>query len=173
MNIVEKKVSELVEYEGNPRVNDDAVTPVAESIKSFGFKQPIVIDKHDVIVAGHTRYRAAIKLGLETVPCVVADDLTEDEVRAYRLVDNKTSEYALWDVGSLIKELSTIDFDLRGWAFEMPASEEIEIPAVPDVQGIEYKEKFGIVIDCPDELTQRQVYEFVTGGGYSARIVSI
>ena len=104
---------------------------------------------------------------------MVADDLTEDEVRAYRLVDNKTSEYALWDVGSLIKELSTIDFDLSSWAFEMPTSEEIEIPAVPDVQGIEYKEKFGIVIDCPDELTQRQVYEFVTGGGYSARIVSI
>ena len=174
MKIVEKKVSELVEYENNPRINDDAVAPVASSIKAFGFKQPIVIDRHNVIVAGHTRYKAAIKLGMETVPVVVADDLTEDEVKAYRLIDNKSGEYAEWNYDLLKNELASIEFDLGDWKWEMPDMPEFSPPEIPDLpKELCYKEKWGIVIDCQDEAEQRKAFDFVTAGGFQARIVSI
>jgi ParB/RepB/Spo0J family partition protein len=78
VNIVDIKLEELKPYENNPRNNEDAIEPVAKSIKEFGFKVPIVIDKNNIIIAGHTRYKAAKKLGLNKVPCIVADDLTED-----------------------------------------------------------------------------------------------
>ena len=172
MQIVEKKISELVEYKNNPRINDDAVEYVMRSIKAFRFKVPIIVDKHNVIVAGHTRLKAAIKLGLESVPCVIADDLTEDEVKAYRLVDNKTAEYALWDEDLLKNELADIEFDLGDWQFDMPDLSDIS--AIPDFpKELNYKEKFGVVVDCKDEAEQRQAFELVNSAGYSARIVSI
>ena len=83
-------------YEKNPRKNDDAVKYVAESIQQFGFKVPIVIDTNGVIIAGHTRYKASKKLGLKEVPCIIADDLTEEQIKAYRLADNKVSELSEW-----------------------------------------------------------------------------
>lgn len=108
MQIIEKRLTELYPYENNPRKNDKAIPYVAESIKRYGFKVPIVIDKDGVIVAGHTRYLASIELGLDTVPCIIADDLTDDEIKEYRLVDNKVSEYAMWDFGMLEEELEGI-----------------------------------------------------------------
>ena len=107
-------------YANNPRQNDDAVEAVAESIRRFGFRQPIVVDADGVIVAGHTRYRAAQRLGLATVPVHVATDLTADEVRAYRLADNKTAELASWDTSMLSIELDAlrgagIDWTLLGF----------------------------------------------------------
>ena len=111
INIVEKKLKEIKPYEKNARKNDDAVKYVAESIIQFGFKVPIVIDKDNVIVAGHTRYKASKELGLETVPCIVADDLTEEQIKAYRLADNKVSEVAEWDFDLLGDELADI-FDI-------------------------------------------------------------
>ena len=89
MQIVNKKVEELKPYVNNPRFNDDAVEYVANSIKEFGFKVPIVIDKNNEIVAGHTRYKASLALGLDEVPCIVADDLNEEQIKAFRLADNK------------------------------------------------------------------------------------
>ena len=89
--IIEKKIEEVVPYETNPRNNDKAVKFVANSIKQFGFKVPIIIDKNGVIVAGHTRLKAAKKLGMKTVPCIVADDLTPEQVKAFRLADKKTA----------------------------------------------------------------------------------
>jgi len=89
MQIVNKNINELKEYINNPRNNDNAVDYVANSIKEFGFKVPIVIDKNNVIVAGHTRYKASKKLGITEVPCIVADDLTDEQIKAFRLVDNK------------------------------------------------------------------------------------
>ena len=112
MNIVEKRIDEIKPYENNPRVNDDAVEYVAESIKAFGWKQPIVVDKNGVIIAGHTRYKAAKQLGLETVPVLIADDLTPDEVKAYRLADNKVSDFSSWDNKLLLEELDDIPDDL-------------------------------------------------------------
>lgn len=112
MQIIERKVEELVPYENNPRNNKDAVEYVANSIKEFGFKVPIIIDKDNVIVAGHTRLLAAKRLGLENVPCIIADDLTEEQIKAFRLADNKVSEYATWDIEKLELELEELEFEM-------------------------------------------------------------
>lgn len=97
MQIITKNIGELTPYEKNPRKNEEAVKFVANSIAEFGFKIPIVIDKNNVVVCGHTRLKAAKKLGIEEIPCVVADDLTDEQVKAFRLADNKTAEKAEWD----------------------------------------------------------------------------
>lgn len=108
MKIIDKPLSDLKPYEKNPRLNDKAVPYVAESIKEFGFKVPIIVDKNNVIVAGHTRYKAAQQLGLDTVPCVIADDLTEKQIQAFRIADNKVSDYSIWDNKLLLDELAEI-----------------------------------------------------------------
>lgn len=119
MQIVMRKASELVPYERNPRNNDEAVDAVAASIKEFGFKVPIIVDKDGVIVAGHTRLKAAKKLGLEEVPTIVADDLSPEQVKAFRLADNKTAELAGWDFDLLDDELANIaDIDMTAFGFE-------------------------------------------------------
>ena len=119
MEIIEKRLNELTPYKNNPRKNDQAVDAVAASIKAFGFKVPIVIDRDGVIVCGHTRAKAAKKLKLESVPCVVADDLTEEEIKAFRLADNKVSEKALWDDELLRVELDGLaDFDMEQFGFD-------------------------------------------------------
>ena len=128
MNIIEKRVKDLKPYEKNPRLNDDAVKYVAESIRNFGFKVPIVIDKDNNIVCGHTRWKACKKLKIDTVPCVVADDLTEEQIRAYRLADNKVGEKAEWDLALLdteLAEIETIDMTLLG--FDEPEQTEQKI----------------------------------------------
>ena len=105
LNVTQMKVSDLIEYENNPRKNDDAVSAVARSIKEFGFKVPVIIDSNNVIIAGHTRVKACKQLGILEVPCVIADDLTEDQIKAFRLADNKTAELAEWDLDKLNEEL--------------------------------------------------------------------
>jgi len=120
MRIKMMPVAALKPYPNNPRRNEPAVAPVAKSIKAFGFRQPIVVDKDGVIVCGHTRYEAAKKLGLRAVPVHVAGDLTPTQVRAYRLADNKTNELAEWDTDSLqleLAELQQLDFDLDVLSF--------------------------------------------------------
>lgn len=118
MEIINKKLDDLKPYENNPRFNDDAVQFVAESIKQFGFKVPIVIDKNNVIVAGHTRYKASMELGLNEVPCIIADDLTDEQIKAFRLADNKVSERATWNNDLLELELDDIkDLDMKDFGF--------------------------------------------------------
>lgn len=128
MEIIEKSLSELKPYENNPRINDSAVPFVANSIKDFGFKVPIIIDKDGVIVAGHTRFKAAMSLQLEKVPCIVADDLTPKQIAAFRLADNKVGEIADWDMEALQAELATLnDFDMSDFGFgdmDFPMEEE-------------------------------------------------
>lgn len=109
VKIVYKNVGDLIPYGKNPRLNDSAVDAVANSIKEFGFKVPIVIDNNNVIIAGHTRLKASVKLGIETVPCIVADDLNDEQIKAFRLADNKTGELADWDFEMLTSELDEID----------------------------------------------------------------
>ena len=119
MNIVDKRLNELKPYEKNPRKNDEAVKYVSESIKEFGFKVPIIVDKNNVIVAGHTRYKAAKNLGMDTVPCIVADDLTDEQIKAFRLADNKVAEKADWDFNVLSAELEDLfDFDMSLFGFD-------------------------------------------------------
>lgn len=117
MNIQMIAVSELKPYENNPRFNEPAVESVKNSIKEFGFKVPIIIDKDNVIVAGHTRFLAAQKLELDEVPCIVADDLTEEQIKAFRLADNKVGELAKWDFEKLEMELSELDFEMSDFGF--------------------------------------------------------
>lgn len=115
MEIKYIKIGDLKPYEKNPRYNDEAVEYVANSIKKFGFKVPIIIDKNNTIVAGHTRYKASKELGLKEVPCIVADDLTDEQIKAFRLADNKVSEKASWNLellGEEIKGLAELDFNI-------------------------------------------------------------
>lgn len=118
MQIIEKGINDLIPYENNPRKNDKSVDYVANSISQFGFKVPIVIDSSGVIVAGHTRYKAAVKLKMETVPCIVADDLTDEQIKAFRLADNKVGESSTWDMDLLADELDGIlDLDMTDFGF--------------------------------------------------------
>jgi len=113
------KTNELIPYEKNPRNNDKGVDAVANSIKTYGFKVPIVIDKSNVVVTGHTRLKAAKKLGLDEVPCIIADDLTDEQIRQFRIVDNKTNELSDWNFDLLREELLTMDdIDLVQFGFD-------------------------------------------------------
>lgn len=105
MQLIYKKLKDIKQYENNPRNNDDAVKYVAESIKEFDFKVTIVIDKEGVIVAGYTRWKAAKSLNIKEVQCIVADDLINQQIKAYRLADNKVAEFAEWDFNILNLEL--------------------------------------------------------------------
>ena len=112
-NLKYLNVADLIPYENNPRNNDEAVDYVAKSIEEFGFKVPIVVDKHNIVVAGHTRLKASKKLGLEKVPVIIADDLSDEKVKAFRLADNKVSEFATWDDKALEKELEELELELE------------------------------------------------------------
>jgi site-specific DNA-methyltransferase (adenine-specific) len=149
MQIVEKKLDELREYENNPRNNENAVAAVAASIKEFGFKVPLVIDAAGVIIAGHTRAKAAAQLGLQTVPCIVADDLTEEQIRAFRLADNKTGELAGWDFEKLNAELELLQgMDMSEFGFI--TSDDVDIDEFfEDTDGDDPKEKEPKRIQCP------------------------
>lgn len=127
MNIIEKPINEIRPYENNPRRNDHAVEAVANSIRDFGFRNPIIIDRDGVILAGHTRHKAAKVLGLETVPCIVADDLDEDAGRAFRIADNKTGEYSIWDREKLAEEIDDIGIDLEQYGFSEETINEIDL----------------------------------------------
>lgn len=121
MLIKQIAINELRDYENNPRINEQAVDAVAESILEFGFKVPIIIDSNNVIIAGHTRKKASEKLGLEEVPCIIADDLTPEQVKAFRLADNKTAELAEWDMDKLgleLEALQALDIDMTVFGFD-------------------------------------------------------
>ena len=110
MQLTRKKLSEITPYERNPRKNDQAVDAVAESIRQCGYVAPIIVDEDGIILAGHTRYKALKKLGMEDAEVVVREGLTEEQKRKYRILDNKTGEFAEWDVAMLVDELDGLDF---------------------------------------------------------------
>lgn len=129
MQIIEMNVAEIVPYKNNPRDNEAAVMLVANSIKEFGFKVPVLITADNEIVAGHTRVLAAKRLGMETVPCIRCEDLTDEQIRAYRLADNKTAEAATWNEELLAQELDAIldlDMSLFGFDLEDDTDEDME-----------------------------------------------
>lgn len=125
MNVIDIDIGKLIPYEKNPRINKNSVNYVAESIKQFGFKVPIVIDKNYCIVAGHTRLLASKKLKLDKVPCIIADDLTEQQIKAFRLADNKVSEFSEWDFDILKDEIDKIlDIDMSLFGFDFLEDEK-------------------------------------------------
>lgn len=147
MEIKMIKIENLKPYVNNPRFNDDAVKYVAESIKEFGFKVPMVIDKNNEIVAGHTRYKASLELGLKEVPCIVADDLTEEQIKAFRLADNKVSEQAVWNYDLLDLELDDI-LELNMEDFGFLKQEDVNLDDFFEENNEQKEEKKNTII-CP------------------------
>lgn len=149
MILKQMRLSDLTPYNKNPRKNDAAVPKVAESISRFGFKVPLVIDSNNVIVAGHTRFKAAQQLGLEHVPCIVADDLSPAQINAFRLADNKVAEFAEWDFTALTEELEALtDFDMQDFGFMQV--DAIEWDDVPELTEETYDEPKKKQLQCPE-----------------------
>lgn len=171
MKTTDIALNQIYPYENNPRNNDHAVAAVANSIREFGFQQPLVLDKDNVIIVGHTRYKAAQRLGLKTVPCVIADNLTEEQVKAYRLADNKVGELAEWDMELLAIELDDINFDMAEFGFE---DIEDEIEPVKEQKEVELKaEEYQIIIDCEDEIDCEEKYNQLMELGIECRISTL
>lgn len=169
MEFVDKKLSEITPYKNNPRNNDEAVGPVAESIKEFGFKVPIVIDKNGEIVNGHTRYKAAKKLGLETVPVIVADDLSEEQIKAFRLADNKVGEIAAWDLDLLNEELNDIlDLDMSVFGFELEVDDENQENLDTDFEEIE--DDSVLIVEAESEEELEKLYDEFVERGLKCRV---
>jgi ParB-like chromosome segregation protein Spo0J len=149
MEIVYKPTDSLVMYDKNPRINDRAIVPVANSIKEFGFKVPILLDKDNVIIAGHTRLKAAKSLGMKEVPCIMCEDLTPEQVKAFRIIDNKTAEISNWNLEKLNEELGDIHIDMEEFGFyDIPVVDELG-EYLKDHEEKPPKEKEPLRIQCP------------------------
>jgi len=185
MEIINMKLSDIHPYERNPRINDAAVEAVAKSIKEFGFKNPIILDKNNVIVAGHTRMLAARQLGLTEVPCVIAGDLTPEQVKAFRIADNKTAEIAEWNYELLPLELRALQdaqFDMSLLGFDTDELEkllsgadevtegETEPDAVPDIPEVAVSHRGEVYqlgehrLICGDSTSQDDTGTLMAGG---------
>lgn len=167
MELIIKQLSELIPYDNNPRNNENAIGPVANSIKHFGFKVPIIIDQNNIIVAGHTRFLAANRLGMTEVPCIVANDLSDEQIKAFRLADNKVSEKSTWDDDLLIFELEDIfDIDMSEFGFDLGSKEEKQ----PE---IELTEEYQLIIDCESEIDMNEKYDMLKEMGIECRISTL
>jgi DNA modification methylase len=152
MDITSVKIADITPYKDNPRTNKNAVNVVKKSLSEFGFQQPLVLDKDNIIIVGHTRFEAAKELGFESVPCFIATELTEEKIKAYRIMDNKSAEYASWNLGLLSKEITQLleadydldftgfsEFELEEMGFDLnlesfveePKEDEEQIPDIP------------------------------------------
>ena len=176
LKIIYKDINDLQMYENNPRKNSDAVQFVVNSIQQFGFKNPIIIDKNNTIVCGHTRYKAARRLKMATVPCIMADDLSEDQIRAFRLADNKVAEMATWDYDRLEQEFALIDpmeFDIADFGFFPNYEQDEEEEEEDDFdEGSSSGEKtYCLVIDCESKAEQKDTYERLAKMGIIAKMM--
>ncbi len=171
MKIEYIKTETLIPYEKNPRFNEKAVEKVAKSIQDFGFRVPITINKENVVITGHTRLLAAKQIGMREVPVILIDDLTDDQVRAFRLVDNKVAEIATWNYELLEQELEAIDLNLDEFNFEIPGADsrlkdddyELKLPKTP-------KSKLGDIyrlgnhyLMCGDSTKKEDIEKLVSG----------
>ena len=167
-------INSIKPYKKNPRKNDEAIPYVMESIKQFGFKNPVILDKDNVIVAGHTRIESAKRLGITEIPCIYADDLTDEQIRAFRLADNKVGEIAEWDIDLLDTELDDIlNIDMSDFGFDLDFEDEEEkeigedeVPEVPE----EPKAKLGDIYQlgshrlmCGDSTKEEDVAKLMNG----------
>ena len=175
-------MSWLKPYANNPRDNESAVEPVAKSIKEFGFKVPIVATSDGEIINGHTRFKASKLLGLEKVPVIIADDLTDEQIKAFRLADNKTGEIADWNESLLIKELEELDdldYDMGQFGFELDLDDadnadgggSDDMGDIPD--NINVMETFALNVIVKDEAEQAELYEELLGRGFEVKVVAL
>ena len=177
-SIVMLPVSEVRPYEKNPRKNAEAVKYVKASIEKFGFKQPIVIDSNRVIICGHTRLEAAKSLGMAEVPCIVADDLTDAQVKALRLADNKVAEFSEWEMNLLGEELGELseisDIDMGDFGFDDNLDNiGDEEENGTEEKGVNLSETFQIIVECENEIEQQEIFEKLSGEGYKCRLSTL
>jgi ParB-like chromosome segregation protein Spo0J len=153
--VVYQDISQIHPYENNPRNNEAAIEPVAQSIKRFGFRVPILIDGKGTIIAGHTRYEAAKRLGMDKVPCIRVDDLTDEQIRAYRIADNKVAEASSWNDDVLRAEmdaLKALDVDLTDTGFS-----EVELDGLlREVEDADFEEFFTEPVQQPPKATDAE-----------------
>lgn len=173
MQIVYKQVADLIPYVNNARKNDHAIDAVASSIKNYGFKQPIVIDSQGEVIAGHTRLKASKKLGLIEVPCIIADDLTPSQIKAYRIADNRVGELAEWDMELLKLELEDIE-DFTGFEHEellniFDDQDEKEIKDLSE----KVKTNYQVIIECKNEFDLEYTFEKLQSEGYKCRVLTL
>ena len=169
MNIIDMNIENLKPYSLNAKKHDDTqISNVAESIKQFGWKQPIVIDKDGVIVIGHCRYEAAKKLGLKVVPVVMADELDDEQVRKLRLLDNKTNE-SPWDFDLLAESLEGLNFDdfKIDWCMEYEQKDECERKDVGIDEGV------SVIIECESDYEAEEIYNKLCEEGYKCHISTL
>lgn len=176
VNVKMVAIEEVVPYEKNPRLNDQAVGAVANSIREFGFKVPIVVDGDGVVVSGHTRLKAAKSLGLTEVPVIVADDLDETKIKAFRLADNKVSELAAWDESMLadeLSELADLNYDMGQFDFDLDLGPEDgdDLGDIPD--DLNVMETFALNIIVKSEQEQAELYEEMIERGYDVKVVAL
>ena len=175
IKIVYKRVDELREYANNPRNNDSAVAAVAASIKLAGFKVPLVVDAAGVIVAGHTRLKAAKQLGMQAVPCIVADDLNDEQIKAFRLADNKVSELAEWDFDKLDAELAQLQemgLDMAAFGFDTDDSED-DAPKEREDLSNKVSAIYEVIVECSDEFEQEEIFTRLSGEGLQCRVLTL
>lgn len=173
LNIIYKNIKELKPYKKNAKKHSkEQVEQIANSIKEFGFTQPVIIDKNNCVVAGHGRILGAKKAGLKQVPTVCLEDLTEEQIKAYRLVDNKLNE-SEWDYSLLDEELEDLidDIDMDLFGFEMEEQQDDETENKKKVE-FEIKKKYEVHIICKDEKQMEQVFNKVKGYGQECKLVS-
>ena len=170
MKVENRKLDELIPYEKNAKKHDKTqINNVAESIRQYGFVQPIVVDKDGVIVIGHCRYEAAKTLGMKDVPCVCVDDLTEEQVKALRIVDNKSNE-SEWDFDLLKDELP--DLDLSAFDFDFGVS-LYEYDTKNEREKITLNESISVVVECSDDEEAEAIFEKLSEEGYKCHISTL
>ena len=180
--IVSRKVEDLIPYARNSRTHSDAqVAQIAASVREFGWTNPVLVDGENGIIAGHGRVLAARKLGMEEVPCIELAGLTDTQRRAYIIADNKLALNAGWDDELLaleLGELNAADFDMALVGFDagelsaaMGLDEELDGEAPKIDEGIDYKEKFAILVDCADEAEQQATFERLDSMGFTCKVL--
>lgn len=169
MQIKYLKTSSLKPYEKNAKKHDKKqVSNVAESIKQFGFVQPVVIDKNNNIIIGHCRLEASKKLNLDEVPCVMVDDLTDEQVRKLRLLDNKLNE-SDWDIDLIAEEIVDLDFDDFDVDWELPEDEENQI----ERKEINLEENISVIVKCKNDEETETIFNKLSNEGYICQISTL
>lgn len=175
MKVLQVAIERVKPYPGNPRKNSATVAKVAKSIQEFGFQQPIVVDSENVVVVGHTRLQAALSLGLKKVPITIMSDHTPEQIRAYRIMDNRSHEDSEWDQEALAREISALldagyDQDLTGFEDRELNQLMADVNKQPPTKtAINYSPGFAIIIDLKDERQQLTLLERLSAEGYKCR----
>lgn len=168
MELKKVPIGQIKPYGSNPRINDEAVDAVAESIKQCGYCAPIVVDENMVILAGHTRHKALKQLGWHEVEVCIVPGLTSDQKRKYRILDNKTNEIAVWDFALLDQELAELDFD--GFDFGFASAKE---ESQKEREEADFHETISIVVDCDDDEQAEELFSRLNEEGYRCRISTL